>query len=152
MMKKTAVSRFAPKQKINIFRGDVVLFHTFHSQKERKNYGDSSFIEIQFCKLPPDTPIKRIVAAESINHWQDDSLYINDEDTFFSEYRNIFSCGTYNNLESGTVDIYGINYYAPSLTNFLIEKLFRDKPTDYEVLIKWLNKSKAYHGFYILGI
>lgn len=65
---------------------------------------------------------------------------------------NIFDCGTYNNLKQGKVDIYGINYYAPFLTDAIIEKISKDKPKDYEVLTEWLHKSKMYNGFYILGI
>lgn len=86
-----------------------MLFYTFNSQEERSNYGGSMFIEIQFCKLPVGTPIKRVVAVGSINYWQNDSLYIDDENAFFLEYSNIFNCGTYDNLKCGTVDIYGIN-------------------------------------------
>ena len=29
-----------------------MLFHTFSSQEERRKYGGSAFIEIQYCKLP----------------------------------------------------------------------------------------------------
>lgn len=71
---------------------------------------------------------------------------------FFQEYSGIFDCGTYNNMKTGIVDLYGINYYAPSLTDSMIERLKKEKPTDYEVLVEWLGKSKAYNGFYILGI
>lgn len=55
-----------------------------------------------------------------------------------------YRCGTYNNLNSGTVDIYGINYYAPPL---IIEKINKHKTT-----VEWLNESKKYNVFYILGI
>lgn len=129
-----------------------MLFCTFNSQEERRNHGGSAFIEIQFCKLPAEAGIKELVAVSSINHWQNDSLYINDENLFYQEYSHVFDCGTYNNLKSGIVDIYGINYYAPSLTDSLIERLYKDKPIEYEVLIEWLNKSKKYNGFYILGV
>lgn len=130
----------------------MMLFHTFNSQEERRNYGGSAFIEIQFCKLPVKTTITKLVAVDSITNWQNDSLYINDESAFYREYSNIFDCGTYNNLKCGTVDIYGINYYAPSLTDSIIGKLCKNKPTDYEKLMEWLIKSKIYNGFYILGI
>lgn len=129
-----------------------MYFHTFNSQEERRNHGGSAFVEIQFCKLPTGTTIKRLVAVDSIKHWQNDSLYIDDENAFYREYSPIFDCGTYNNLKCGTVDIYGINYYAPFLTDSIIERLLKDKPADYEVLMKWLIKSKTYNGFYILGI
>ena len=124
-----------------------MLFHIFNSQEERRNYGGSAFVE-----LPSGTATDRLVAVDSINNWQDDSLYIDDENVFYKEYSSIFDCGIYNNLKCGTVDIYGINYYAPALIDSIIERLRREKPVDYEVLIEWLIKSRRYNGFYILGL
>ena len=129
-----------------------MLFHSFNSQEERRQFGGSAFIEMQFCKLTVGTKIKDIVATGSINHWKNDSLYIDDENTFHQEYSHSFNCGIYNDLKSGIVDIYGINYYTPELIDRIIEKLHKEKPTEYEVIIEWLNKSKEYNGFYILGI
>lgn len=129
-----------------------MLFLAFDSQEERREYGGSAFIEIQFCKLPTGTKTKDLVAVSSINHWQNDSLYINDENTFYKEYSQIFNGGIYNNLESGAVDIYGINYYAPSLIDSIVETLGERKPVDYESLHEWLIQAKEYNGFYILGI
>ncbi len=127
-----------------------MLFHTFNSQEERRSYGGSAFVEMQFCKLPSGTAIKELV--DNINHWQNDSLYVNDENTFYQEYSDIFDRGIYNNLECGTVDIYGINYYAPFLTDQIIDRLRKNMPLEHEVLTEWLIKSKMYNGFYILGI
>lgn len=129
-----------------------MLFLTFHSQEERREYGGSAFIEMQFCKLPVGTGIKDIVAVSSINHWQNDSLYIYDENVFYQEYSNIFNGGIYNNLKSGIVDVYGINYYAPALIDSIFEKLRMKKPMDYEVLSEWIEKAQKYNGFYILGL
>lgn len=131
-----------------------MLFHQFASQEERRSFGGSCFIEIQFCKLPFGTTTKKLVSVRSITNWQTDSLYIGDEgmDVFFQEYSHIFDCGTYNNLESGVVDIFGINYYAPALTDLIMERIQKDKPMDYATLLDWLYKSKAYNGFYILGV
>lgn len=129
-----------------------MLFHIFNSQEERRNYGGSGFVEIQFCKLPVGTTTDKLVAVDSINNWQNDSLYIDDEIEFYDEYSSIFDCGTYNNLKCGTVDMYGINYYAPALIDSIIEKLRKDKPADFETLLEWLIKSRSYNGFYILGI
>ncbi len=131
-----------------------MLFHTFKSQEERRNYGGSAFIEIQFCNMPFQATTKELVAVESIQNWKNDSLYvyIDDDSAFFQEYSRIFDCGTYCNLQTGVVDLYGINYYASSLTDSIIERLHKEKPTDYEILIEWLIKSKSYNGFYILGI
>lgn len=127
-----------------------MLFHAFSSQEERRNFGGSAFIEIQFCKMPHKTKNKKLV--DSIQHWQNDSLYINDEDTFYQEYSSIFNCGIYGNLKTGTVDIFGTNYYAPSLVDSIIAKLHKDKPLDYITLVEWLTKAKEYNGFYILGV
>lgn len=124
----------------------------FNSQEERRRFGGSAFIEIQFCKMPFNTKAKKIVAVNSITHWQNDSLYIDEADKFFQEYSHIFNSGIYHNLKTGIVDIFGINYYAPSLIDPIIEKLQADKPIDYELLIDWLRKAKEYNGFYILGI
>ena len=129
-----------------------MLFHRFHSQEERRSFGGSAFIELQRCRLPAGTNIKKLVAVGSIRHWQNDSLYISDESLFFQEYRGIFDCGIYGNLESGPVDIYGINYYPPVLTDSIIRRLEEEKPMNYEVLLDWLAASGACNGFYILGI
>ena len=129
-----------------------MLFHTFNSQDERRRYGGSAFIEMQFCPLPAGTAIKELVAVDNIKNWQNDSLYIDDENAFYEEYSSIFDCGVYNNLQCGTVDIYGINYYSPVVTDIIIEKVLKDKPQDSEPLLKWLHKAKEYNGFYILGL
>ena len=129
-----------------------MLFLSFNSQGERREYDGSAFIEMQFCRLPAGTKVKDIVAVSNINHWQNDSLYINDENVFYQEYCHIFNCGIYNNLKTGVVDIYGVNYYTPSLTDSFIEKLREEKPADYEKLVWWLKQAKEYNGFYILGI
>lgn len=129
-----------------------MLFYKFSSQEERRAYGGSTFIEFQFCKLPSKTPIKTIVAVDSIENWKNDSLYVNDENTFYETYSHIFTDGIYNNLQTGVVDIYGINYYNPLLAKTIIERMISEKPTDYEELVAWLEKTELYNGFYILGI
>ena len=131
-----------------------MLFHTFCSQEERRKFGGSAFVEIQFCKMSSETKIEKLVSVSSVNHWQDDSLYIYIDDlkNFVEEYRDIFDCGVYNNLKSGFVDIYGLNYYKPDLVNTIIERILGNKPTDYDIIVGWLNKAKRYNGFYISGI
>lgn len=129
-----------------------MLFHTFFSQSELRDFGGSAFIEIQFCKLPVRRSIKAIVDVSSIKNWQNDSLYVSDENAFYQEYGHIFDCGTYNNLETGPVDLYGINYYPASLTDTIIERIRESKPADYTVLVDWLERAKGYNGFYILGV
>jgi hypothetical protein len=128
------------------------MFYTFTSQEERRRVGGSCFIEFQFCKLPIDTKINKIVSVDSINNWLNDSLYVSDENYFYEEYNNIFDYGIYSNLERGIVDIYGINYYPPELIEVIINKILKETPSDYKKLVEWLEKAKAYNGFYILGI
>lgn len=128
------------------------MFYTFTSQEERRRVGGSCFIEFQFCKLPIDTKINKIVSVDSINNWLNDSLYISDENYFYEEYKNIFDYGIYSNLERGIVDIYGINYYSPKLIEVIINRILKRTPPDYKKLVEWLEKAKAYNGFYILGI
>jgi len=98
--------------------------------------------------------VEVIVAVDSIRHWLDDSLYVSgdDDNVFLDEYDGIFDGGIYNNLETGTIDPYGINYYGPNLIDTIIAKLMEIKPTDYEKLAKWLNIAKKHNGFYILGV
>ena len=47
-----------------------MLFHIFHSQKERRDFGGSDFIEMQYCKLEQDSEIEKIVSADAINYWK----------------------------------------------------------------------------------
>ena len=85
-----------------------MLFYTFHSQDERRKFGGSAFIEMQLCKMGPEAEITQLTAVSNIDHWQNDSLYIylDDIETFAAEYRNIFNCAIYGNLESGPADLY----------------------------------------------
>lgn len=131
-----------------------MLFHTFKTQEERRQYGGSAFIELQFCDLPAGTATEDLLAIDHIQSWKNDSLYvyIDDSETFCRAYSCIFDCGTYHNGKTGVVDDCGINYYAPNLTGPLLEKLDKEKPEDYEVLAAWLTRSKARNGFYILGL
>ncbi|MCM1045048.1 MAG: hypothetical protein NC417_06035 [Candidatus Gastranaerophilales bacterium] len=131
-----------------------MLFHTFSSQDERRKLNGSCFFEIQFCRLPKKTEVEKIVAIDNIRHWLDDSLYVSgdDQNMFFEAYHCIFVGGIYNNLATGTMDLYGINYYSPDLIDIIITKLQKMQPTDYEKLVAWLNTAKKYNGFYLLGI
>ncbi len=131
-----------------------MLFRTFKNQEERRSCGGSGFIEIQFCGLPERASVKELVSADNIRSWKDDSLYVHgdDNEAFFREYSRIFDCGIYNNLQTGTMDLCGINYHAPNLIDSITEKLWEEKPQDYEVLAAWLVRAKEYKGFYILGL
>lgn len=129
-------------------------FYHFSTQEERREFGGSCFIEIQFCRLAAATKIEDIVSASRIHYWQNDSLYVDGDEMsqFYEEYSGIFNCGIYNNLESGKFDLYGINYYHPHFIESIASKLRNHQPSDYEVLLAWLEKAKKYNGFYILGI
>ena len=128
------------------------MFYIFHSQEERRAFYGGAMLEMQFCKMNPAYGMEELVAVDNIAHWQDDSLYVADENLFYQEYGHIFTAGVYNNLASGPVDLYGINYYAPEQTASMIEKIRAEKPCGYELLTDWLEKSRAYNGFYILGL
>ena len=69
-----------------------MLFHTFKSQEERRKFGGSAFIEIQFCNMPFQATMKELVAVNSIQDWKDDSLYvyIEDDNLFFSRVQWYF--------------------------------------------------------------
>lgn len=129
-----------------------MLFHTFSSQEERRRFGGSCFVELQFCRMPPGTPVKRLVDVDSICNWMDDSLYVDDESALYREYGRFFTGGVYNNLHRGPVDLYGINYYEPAMIEPLMERLRQERPPEYETLLDWLERAKDCNGFYILGI
>lgn len=131
-----------------------MIFNSFKSQEERRKFGGNYFIEIQFCKLPEDTPSKNIVDVMNIKHWKNDSLYISgDNDSLFlTEYGKIITGGIYNNQKTGPMDLLGINYYCPETTKKIIEELKTIKPLESETLVKWLEESLKHNGFYVLGL
>ena len=129
-----------------------MLFHAFSSQEERRRFGGSCFVELQFCRMPPGTPVKRLVDVDSICNWMDDSLYVDDESALYREYGKFFTGGVYNSLHRGPVDLYGINYYEPAMIEPLMERLRQERPPEYETLLDWLERAKDCNGFYILGI
>lgn len=131
-----------------------MVFHTFHSQEERREFGGSYFIEIQYCKLELCSKTKEIIAVDAIAHWKNDSLYIygDDDNEFMSDYGDIFTGGIYNNKKSGIVDLCGVNYYSPNQTALIMERIKKAKPSDYQALLRWLEKAVRYNGFYVLGL
>lgn len=131
-----------------------MLFHISHSQKERRDFGGSDFIEMQYCKLEQDSEIEKIVSADAINYWKNDSLYIfgDDMNMFYSHYGKIITGGVYNNKDSGPLDLLGINFYSQKQLIFMIERIKKEKPADYQILLKWLEAGTEYIGFYVLGI
>ena len=136
------------------YGGGELLFHIFSSQEERRKWGGSDFLEIQYCRMPPKTGIEVITAVDSIRHWLDDSLYVSGDDgaVFLQEYGGILNGGIYSNLKTGSIDPCGLNYYRSRSIDLILAKLIKIKPADYEKLVKWLNTAKNYTGFYILGV
>ena len=129
-----------------------MLFHGFNNQDDRRDFGGSDFFELQFCQHKSGTSIKRIV--NKTENWRNDSLYISgdDMDTFYKCYKDVFKNGTYNNLKSGEIDFFGINYYSPKQVDEMIKVIEETKPTDYTIVLEWLNKAKEFNGVYILGV
>lgn len=130
-----------------------MLFHTFYTQEERRKFGGSDFIELQYCRLEQDSNIKKIVSVNAIEHWKNDSLYIfgDDINEFLLHYDKIFNGGIYCNEKSGIVDVFGINYYLLEQSRLIIERVTKEKPLDYQILLNWLYNVKKYNGFYVLG-
>ena len=131
-----------------------MLFHSFNNQDERRAFGGSDFLELQFCKIKKGTNIKSIVSTRNIIDWCNDSLYVygDDTDVFYKQYKDVFKNGIYNNLKSGDIDFFGINYYSPELVEEMIKTIEANKPEDYAVILAWLNKAKEFNGVYILGV
>ena len=131
-----------------------MLFYQFSSQEERKECGGSYFIEMQYCRLQHSSEIEDIVSVNAIKNWKNDSLYIygDSDNEFVLHYGEIFNIGTYNNLQSGIVDMCGINYYSKENTRTIIEKVKEKKPLDYPILLDWLERCEDYNGFYVLGL
>ena len=126
------------------------MFLKFTSQDERKEYGGTCFIELQFCNLPEGTPIETILDHNKF--WCNDSLYVHGDSPLYAEYKNIFGKGIYSNMSEGLFDYYGITYYKPELIDGIVDRAQEYKPDGYEILIDWLKDAKQYNGFYILGM
>lgn len=131
-----------------------MLFHTFQSQQERRDFGGSCFLELQYCRLAQEAGLEQILSLDFIENWKTDSLYIHgdDDNMFLSYYKEILADGVYQNGETGGADPYGINYYAPHQIPLIAERLQERKPPEYQVLLDWLENGRAYHGFYLLGL
>ena len=124
------------------------MFHRFESQEERRAFGGSAFIEIQYCRRPKGTAAEEIVSADSIKNWEDDSLYVTDGDMneFFDQYAAVLGWKT-------GMKLFAVSYYSCEQTAEIMEAVTRLKPIGYEVLTDWLAQAKErYNGFCILGI
>lgn len=132
----------------------MLLFLTFHSQDERRKFGGSDFVELQYCRLPSHAEIKEIVSVDAIKHWENDSLYIygDDMNTFYSAYGTLITGGIYSNMERGPIDLFGINFYSQEKTSQIVEHIETEMPLEYQILLDWLKAGRQYIGFYILGV
>lgn len=128
-----------------------MLFYRFATQEDRRKACGSCYLEIQYCRLPAATPIEEVVSVRRVSHRQDDSLYIQDASGFLEAYGSIFDGGTYANLKTGKVDLWGINYYTPEKMECIIRRIRLEKPVDHETVLAWLEQASVYNGFYLLG-
>ncbi len=128
-----------------------MLLLKFKNDEERRNYGGSYFIEIQYCRLPRGTSDTELTSVD-IPFWDYTSLYVHEISEFYEQYADILDKGLYNNLSEGDLDLYGINYYNPEKTKIIAEKIRQCKPTDYEIFLEWLENDMNKNGFYVLGV
>ena len=126
----------------------------FKSQEERRVFGVSCFIEIQYCKLPESTKLEKIISVKEVSHWENDSLYVSGDDMnlFYKQYKDIITGGVYNNGKSGAMDLCGINFYSRENADLIMNRIEKEKPQEYEILLRWLKSGTDYIGFYILGV
>lgn len=133
-----------------------MLFHSFVSQNERREFGGGDFLEFVFCKLDRDTPIEELVSNDAVDslHWSNSSLYLcgDDWNEFCDAYGEIITDGTYANLATGYLDWCGINYFSPSKMQLIMKRIQAEKPKDYQPLLSWLEQGTQYNGFYVLGL
>ena len=128
------------------------MFLKFQTQDQRRKYGGSCFIELQFCKLPSGTKIDRIF--NGYDYWQNESLYVydNEQGAFYQKYKDIIGSGIHQNMSEGYFDTWGVTYFDPDKIEDIESRLKEHKPEEYEILLSWFEEAKQYNGFYILGV
>ncbi len=126
------------------------MFKKFRSQEERRRYGGSCFIELQFCRLPASESPE--VILDQFDNWRNDSLYVQGDEPLYTVYGPIFGNGIHPNMTESYLDVWGITYYKPSQIDGIIARALESKPEEYEMLVEWLNEAKNYNGFYIRGV
>ena len=126
----------------------------FSSQEERIRFGGSDFIELQYCRLPCGAPLQEILSSDSIQHWENDSLYVSgdDMDIFYLHYGHIITGGTYHDQTIGPMDLLGINFYSREQAACILNRIQLEKPPDYQIFENWLRAGKHDTGFYVLGV
>ena len=131
------------------------MFHAFKNQDERRAFGGTAFMELQYCKLKQTARIRKILSWRSISNWQNDSLYVHVDDMhcFFSNYADIFGDAVLSNVKGAKgMDPYGVNYFSPAQLTEIICKIEEQQPLEYAVILQWLKQGIDYNGIYILGI
>lgn len=130
-----------------------MLFYTFSTQEERRNFGGSDFIELQYCRLKWGTSLRGITSA-CRTHWEDDSLYVPGQhmDEFLAAYSDVLGEALYPNTKSGPVYPFGPNYYPPERVSAIVDRLHERNSEDDRTLSKWLLKATEHNGFYVLGV
>ncbi len=131
-----------------------MTFLSFSSNEERRAYGGSYFIEIRYCRLPEGASDKDRVSVDSVGHWERTSLYVygDDDVEFYETYSDILGDGLYNNMQEGSVDLCGINYYNSSRQREIIRRLREHTPQGHEPFLRWLLSDPHGNGFYVLGL
>ncbi len=142
----------APCRAILLGEDKTKLFLHFDSNEERRKYGGSAFIELQYFRMHERTLKSKLVDVDKIVNWRNDSLYVYDCTAFLRAYSDIFCDGLYNNGKNGPLDLFGINYYSNSQISEIIKRIESIAPADSQTLLDWLRAGRAYNGIYILGI
>ena len=122
------------------------MFMKFENQEIRREKFGSAFLELAYCKLDNKATIKKKLKTKNLPNWQNDSLYVyvNDLDGFYSDYNKFFGI----NYD----ELFCVKYYSIEEVSKIIERLNSEKPTEFQILVNWLNSAMTYNGFYILGI
>lgn len=130
-----------------------MLFHTFSTQEERRHFGGSDFVELQYCRLERGTSLRKLTSAFR-THWEDDSLYVPGQcmDEFLAAYSDVLGEAVYSNKKSGPVYPFGPNYYPPERVTAMLDRLRERNSEDDRTLAKWLQKATECNGFYVLGL
>lgn len=130
------------------------LFRSFRTREERLASGGTAYVEFQFCRLPVGTPARELVSVENIDHWADDSLYVHvdDWDAFWPAYGPVLDGGLHEDMTTGPLDAWGINYYAPAMAEQILTRLCELCPPEHGTLTAWLSRARECNGFYVLGV
>lgn len=116
-----------------------------NQETRRKEYG-SAFLELSYCKLDNKVSTKKKLKIKNLPNWQNDSLYVyvDDLESFYSTYNKVF----------GIIfdDLFCVKYYSTKEVSKIIERLNSEKPTEFQILVNWLDFAMNNNGFYILGI